>query len=201
MNTTPQKSKSDVLHAFSVEANPNADTLARYLERYPQFREALIDLSIELHAAPLFDEVPAEAEQGDNAKQAWSTFKSMLSPTDPAAAAPRTVENPLSSLSDHRFRELADELNINRLFLSRLRDCSIQEATIPQRFLLRLAEALRVGVGELQNALEGPPSIASVLRHKAQGKPGTDDKISFEDALTQSGLSEKQQAALRSMKD
>ena len=201
MNTTPQESKSDVLHAFSVEANPNADTLARFLERYSQFREALIDLSIELDAAPLFDELPTEAEQGGNAKQAWSTFQSMLSPTDPAAAATRMVKNPLSSLSDQRFRELADELNINRLFLSRLRDCSIHVATIPQRFLLHLAEALTVGVEELQIALEGPPSIASVLRHKAQGKPSTGEKISFEDALTQSGLSEAQQAALRSIKD
>lgn len=201
MNTTPQASKSDVLHAFSAETNPNADTLASYLKRYPQYREALIDLSIELFTAPKFDEVPAEAARSDNAKQAWSRFQSLLSPTDPASAVPCKVENPLSSLSEQRFRELAGELNINRLLLSRLRDCSIQVATIPQWFLAKLAQGLAVSVEGLQRALEAPPTLASGLRHKASGKPGAGDKITFEEALTSSGLSEAQQTALRSMKD
>lgn len=200
MNTTALASKSDVLHAFSIEENPNADTLARYLKHYPQFRESLIDLSIELFATPPLDERLSDTVPSDSAKRAWSTFQSMLSPTDPASAASRTAENPLSSLSDQRFRELADELNINRLFLSRLRDCSIQVTTIPQQFLSRLAEALAVTVEGLQQALETPPTVASGLRYKASGKPSAGIKITFEDALTQSGLSEEQQAALRSMK-
>jgi len=201
MNTTSRASRSDVLHAFSAEANPNADTLARYLKRYPQFRESLIDLSIELFAAPSLDEIPADTVPSDNAKRAWSTFQSRLCPTDPASAASRTAENPLSSLSDQRFRELADELNINRLFLSRFRDCSIQVTSIPQKFLLRLAEALAVTFEGLKHALEAPPTVASGQRYKASGKPSAGNKITFEDALTQSGLSEQQQAALRSMKD
>lgn len=201
MNTTPQASKNDVLHAFSAEPNPNADTLASYLKRYPQYREALVDLSIELFTAPKLDEVLAESAPNDNVKQAWSKFQSLLSPTDPASAATCTVENPLSSLSDERFRELASELNVNRLFLSRLRDCSIQAATIPQRFLAVLAQALTVSVEGLNRALEAPPTVASGLRHKASGKPGAGDKITFEDALTRSGLSEAQQTALRLMKD
>ena len=112
MNTTPKASKNDVLHAFSAESNPNADTLASYLKRYPQYRDALIDLSIELNTTPKFDEVAAEKAPSDKSRQAWSKFQSMLSPTDPASAAPRSMDNPLSNLSDERFRELASELNV-----------------------------------------------------------------------------------------
>lgn len=201
MKSTPQASKNDVLHAFSAESNPNADTLASYLKRYPQYREALIDLSIEIFTAPKFDEVAAEKLPSDKSKQAWSKFQSLLSPTDPASTTPRPMDNPLLNLSDERFRELANELNVNRLFLSRLRDCSIQVATIPQRFLSVVAQALAVSVEGLTSALEGPPGIASGLRHKASGKPGAGDKITFEEALTSSALSETQQAVLREMKD
>lgn len=200
MNTTPQASKEDVLHAFSAESNPNADTLASYLKRYPQYREALIDLSIELFTAPKFDEV-AEKVPSDKSKHAWSKFQSLLSPIDPASTAPLSMDNPLSNLSDERFRELASELNVNRLFLSRLRDCSIQVATIPQRFLSSVAQALTVPLEGLTSALEAPPVVASGLRHKASGKPGAGDKITFEEALASSALSEVQQAALREMKD
>lgn len=201
MNTTPQTSKEDVLHAFSAESNPNADTLASYLKRYPQYREALIDLSIELFTAPKFDDVAAEKVPNDKSKQAWSKFQSLLSPTDPASTAPLSMDNPLSNLSDERFRELARELNVNRLFLSRLRDCSIQVATIPQRFLSAVAQALTMPLEELTSALEAPPVVASGLRYKASGKPGAGDKITFEMALASSRLSEVQQAALRKMKD
>lgn len=201
MNTTPKASKSDVLHAFSAEANPNADTLSRYIERYPEFRESLIDLSIELFTAPSFDELPADMEPNDKAKRAWSTFQSKLPPSDPAAATSQVIGNPLANLSDQRFRKLANQLNVTRLLLSRLRDCTIHVATIPQRFLLNLSEALAVTVGELQSALDAPPTISSGQRYKAAGKPSAGDKLSFEEAITQSGLSEEQQTALRSMKD
>ena len=162
---------------------------------------ALIDLSIELFTAPKFDEVAAEKVQSDKSRQAWSKFQSLLSPTDPASAAPRPMDISLSNLSDERFRELASELNVSRLFLSRLRDCSIQVSTIPQEFLSAVAQALAVSIEGLTSALETPPVLASGLRYKASGKPGAGDKITFEEALTTSALSEVQQAALREMKD
>jgi hypothetical protein len=201
MNTTTQESKDDVLHKFSAESNQDADTLARYLKRYPQYREALIDLSIEIFTAPKFDEMATEKFPGDKSRQAWSKFQSLLSPTDPASTTPRPMDNPLSNLSDERFRKLASELNVNRLFLSRLRDCYIQVRTIPKRFLSVVAQALTVSVEGLTNALEASPTVASGLRHKTSGKPGAGDKITFEEALTSSGLSEEQQAALTEMKD
>ncbi|GAB5478534.1 MAG: hypothetical protein Marn2KO_20010 [Marinobacter nauticus] len=201
MKISPQASKSAVLHAFSAEANPNADTLASYLKRYPQFRESLIDLSIELFKAPDFDKKGTVTAPNDNAKRAWSKFQSMLRPEDPASGAPSKMDNPLASLNKQRFRELAGELNVNRLFLSLLRDNAIQVATIPRRFLILLAELLNVSVEGLQRVLDGPPTISEGVRYKGSGKPSAGDKISFEEALARSQMSEAQQAALRKMKD
>jgi hypothetical protein len=201
MTTTPQASKADVLHAFSAEANINADTLAKYLKLYPQFRESLVDLSIELYSAPSFDEIVSEDVSSPNAKQAWSKFQSMLNASDPAAVTYDPVENPLSGLSDQRFREVARELNISRLFLSRLRDCTLEVATIPKQFLHLLADALKLTADQLQTALDAPPKIAQGQSYKSMAKPRAQGKITFDDALTQSGLSEEQQKILRSMRD
>jgi hypothetical protein len=74
-------------------------------------------------------------------------------------------------------------------------------ATIPRRFLALLAKLLNVSVEGLQIALDSRPTVSSEISYKASGKPSAGDKISFEDALTTSGLSEEQQSALRAMKD
>lgn len=199
MTPTSQPSKIAVLHAFSVEANPNAETLAIYLKRYPQFREALIDLSIELFLAPSFDEVPAEDLPSQSTERAWSKFQSLINPEAPSSSIAKT--NPLSTLDKKRFRELAGELNVNRLFLSFLRDNAIQVATIPRQLLEMLSKMLDVPFDSLQRTLEAPPTISEGARYKASAKPGASEKITFEEALTQSQLTEEQQSALRAMKD
>ena len=125
----------------------------------------------------------------------------MLSPNDPASEASIRVENPLQSLTKERFLQLVGELNVNRLFLRRLRDNTIHVATIPRQFLALLAERLNVSVERLQRALDAPSTTASGVRYKADGKPSAGDKITFEDALNNSHLSDEQQSALRSMKD
>lgn len=94
INATLQASKNDVLYAFSVELNRDINTLACYLKRYPQYREALIDLSIELFMAPKLDEVAAESVPGDKCKQAWSNFQSLLNPNDPASAPSALLQKP-----------------------------------------------------------------------------------------------------------
>lgn len=202
MKITPHASKSAVLHAFSVESDRSAETLAAYLTEYPQFRESLIELSIELFLTPSFDEDSSiETVPSDNAKRAWSTFQSMLEADDPASAIHSRMDNPLSNLSGQKFRELVRKLNVNSLFLSRLRDNAIYVATIPRQFLALLAEHLNMPVERLERALDTQPTVASGLRHKAPGKPKAGEKLTFEDALTTSGLNDDQQASLRAMKD
>lgn len=201
MKTSNQESKSAVLNAFTVEKNLNADTLSLYLKRYPQFRESLIDLSIELLTTPSFDKVPNEAAHSEDTNKAWSKFQSMLSPQDPASVVVSTIENPLSRLNKQDFRELATQLNISRLLLSQFRDNVILVATIPQKFLWLLADRLHISVEKLCQALDTPPTIASVKSFKASDKPNVCKKMTFDEALENSGLNEQQLAALKDMKD
>lgn len=53
MKTKSQISKSAVLHAFSVEANPNANTLAIYLTRYPSLVNRLLTYPLSYSRPPL----------------------------------------------------------------------------------------------------------------------------------------------------
>jgi len=48
-------SLEDVLNAFAVEDDSGGQTLARYLQKYPQYAEVLVDLSREIHRTVLDD--------------------------------------------------------------------------------------------------------------------------------------------------
>ncbi|VGC35893.1 hypothetical protein [Klebsiella pneumoniae] len=201
MKAKSKASREAVLHAFSKEANRNEDTLANYLECYPEYRESIIDLSVELLTTPAFENLSDEAHADERAKKAWLTFQSMLNPEDPASAATQSTINPLARIDAGKFKVLAVHLNVSRRFLSRLRDNAIQVETIPKQFLELLAQQLRVSVEVLRTTLTAPSAIAAGQRFKASGKPVAGQKVTFEDALATSGLTESQQNILRTMKD
>ena len=200
MKTKPDNTKGDVLYAFSVETNRDATTLEEYLQRYPQYRDELIDLSIELLTMPLQEEMPAEGEVSDSVKQSWETFQSMLSPSDPVSAVASAV-NPLETLDKQGFRSLAETLGVNAFFLVKLRDRTIKLSTIPTRFIEAVANAIDEGVDTMRAALDGPATISSATSFKADGKPAAEQQISFDEAVENSHLSEQQKVALRAMKD
>lgn len=200
MKTTHDNAERDVLYAFSIEPNRDAEILAVYLEQYPQYREALIDLSIELLTAHNLDEKPPKIVSSDSAGRAWSGFQSLLSPTDPVFATKNSATNPLLDLSDRRFREIAKELNVTRLFLTRLRDSVIQASTLPERLVSQVAQLVGVGVDTLNISLHASPSVATGQRFKSDGKPSAGKQMTFDEAIENSGLSEEQKSALKAMK-
>lgn len=199
MNTTADTAQSDVLHAFSIEPNRDANTLEVYLKKYPQFREALIDLSIDLLSAPKLDGQSREGVPSESARHAWSKFQSLLSSTDPASPTSNSAPNPLLNLDDQRFREVANELNVTRLFLTRLRDRGIQVSTLPEQLVTQVAQLVGVGVDTLKTALHAPPSMTIGHRFKAKGKPGTGKQMTFEEAIDNSRLTDEQKSRLRAM--
>jgi hypothetical protein len=201
MKFKSEASKEAVLHAFSKENNRNPETLASYLKRYPQYTESIIDLSIELLTVPSFDKLSTESQSDEKSKKAWLTFQSMLNPDDPASAISQIIANPLSEMNTLQFKELANDLNVTRLFLSRIRDNAVQVSTIPVQFIKLLAQHLKLPIETLQEILTAPPAIAAGQRFKASGKPSAGQKVTFDELLATSGLSESQQVMLKAMKD
>lgn len=201
MKAKSKASREAVLHAFSKEANRNAETLANYLECYPEYRESIIDLSVELLTTPAFERLSDESYTDERAQKAWLRFQSMLNPEDPASSATQRAINPLAGIDTGKFKALAVNLNVSRRFLSRLRDNAIQVETIPKQFLELLAQQLRISAEVLRKSLTAPSAIAAGQRFKASGKPVAGQKVTFDDALASSALTESQQNRLRAMKD
>lgn len=200
MTIGPDESKEDVLYAFSVEPRRDATILEKYLQDYPQYRDELIDLSIEMLSAPEYEEVSADARESEGVAIAWKQFQSMLSSTESEFRSTR-VENPLATLDKKSFRDLAQRLNLSRMFLTRLRDQTIAFSSIPMRFIEAVADAAGVSVDTLVAALDRPVTISSAQSFKADGKPTAPEPIPFDEAIEASNLSEEQKAALRAFKD
>ncbi len=200
MTLRAEKTKEDVLYAFSIEESQDPVTLSNYLQTYPQFRSELIDLSMELSTMPLQEAMPVEGEVSESVTKAWDKFQSMLSPSDPISLT-TSVENPLVRLDKKNFRKLANKLNVSRLFLTRLRDRTIEYSSIPMRFIEIIADAIDVGVDTLSAGLDGPATVSSAQSFKSDVKPEASDQIRFEEAIDNSNLSEQQKTALREFKE
>jgi hypothetical protein len=92
---------------------------------------------------------------------------------------------------------LAEKLNVNNVFVIKLRDRQIVPETIPKRFANHLAQELRIPPDILMGYLHalGQPQIQGQY-YKAATKPQLDAKQTFSEAVTTSGLSDEQQRYL-----
>jgi len=203
MNTSsPQFTEQDVLFSFSEEENRDAATLEIYLKQYPEYREALVALSVELMVSPV-DETVQEANvvSEESIGNVWSKFQSLLNPSDPVSIRSSSVENPLAKLDQKSFISLAKSLGVSRAFLARLRDGTIVMATIPAKFIDSVSGALEIGADTLRSALQAPPTISTQARFKSDNKPTAEAQITFDEAIESSGLSEDQKEQMKAMKD
>ena len=97
---------------------------------------ALIDCSIDLlYEAPEGD-VPATEVPDSAIDKAWQRFERAVQQPD------AEVANPFTKLNTSSFKSLARSLDVSNLFLMRVRDRAIRTATIPARFVEKLASEL-----------------------------------------------------------
>ncbi|TOO20400.1 hypothetical protein, partial [Vibrio parahaemolyticus] len=186
--------------AFSVEPNKDSVTLEKYLREYPQYREELIDLSIEIFANPNQDFSPVSEGDSKEAELVWERFQSSLTSAATVSGS-SSIKNPLLNLDRSRFRALAKKLGVNSLFLTMLRDRTIKVSTIPTQLIEVLAKELDVSSDGMRNALVGEPTVSSSVRFKADGKPTATKQVSFDEALDSCSLSDSQKEKLMEMKD
>ncbi|MBB5442713.1 MULTISPECIES: hypothetical protein [unclassified Paraburkholderia] len=189
------RSEEEVLLAFSIEPTHDRKTLEKYLTDYPEHAQALIACSIELMVdATRTDEVVGTSEQAVD--RAWQRFQSVINETRGSSVA-----NPFATLNPTALRSLAKKLDITNLLLIRLRDRAIDAATIPRRFVQRLATELETTTDAVTDYLRNPPAMVSGHSFRSAVKPTVTEQISFEKAVETSQLTHDQQQALKALQD
>lgn len=212
-----QTSLRDAMYAMSLaKAVPDADLLDDFARRYPQYADALTEFAIELAIDSLMhrsdeEDVPADAEAiSAVVSRVMSQFENQLyerrqarAATPPARAATASVENPFAALDRQGFRALVSQLDVNSVFLSKLRDRTIEPISIPRAYCRHLAQEMDEDADAMAAHLYAPQESVAAGRqlYKAEGKPAATARQNFEEAVKTSGLSEDQQRKLLSFQD
>jgi hypothetical protein len=168
--------EEDVLDAFAAEPSHDAATFGRYLKEYPQFADALVDLSRELSREIAQDEPLSKREI------AWidETVRGYSGDPAPAPFAAPTVEQQ---------RAAAKELRVPRQIITAILECKVAIETISLRTRRRLALLFDATVDGLVQALSGP-QMSTSRSYKANTRPSICEKVSLEQALREAKVSE-----------
>ncbi len=219
MMTATQTSLRDAMYAMSLaKAVPDAELLDEYARLYPQFADALTEFAVELVIDSLMhqgdeENIPGDAEAiSDVVSRVMSQFENQLyerrqarttTAAAPARAATASVENPFVALDRPGFRALVSQLDVNSVFLSKLRDRTIDPISIPKAYSRHLALEMDEDIDAMAAHLFAPQESVAAGRqlYKAEGKPAAAPRQSFEEAVKTSGLSHEQQRRLLSFQD
>lgn len=180
---------NDVLDLFQMEKVHDGDVLARYVKAHPQFAIQLIDLSRLLATPDTDDQEPLSALEESRIDAAWIVHKA-AGPDLPKGA------NPLDALVGERGKALAASLGVPRQVVTCLRERKVDPAKTPRPILRTLGNALAIPEPHVIAAMRQPPATALGRSFKADGKPGTVRKVSFEQVLLDAGVSEADRARL-----
>ena len=200
-----------MLYAFSLaKAKPDAELLDEYVHRYPNHATALTDLAIEM----IFEAARADVDQATElarltvtptVSRVMSRFQNRLFGNVGSGASSREeapfagVSSPFASLDRQAFRNIANGLRANSVFVAKLRDCEIDPTTMSADFRKRVADEVKVPLDLLTAHFASPAQTHIGQYYKANGKPAAVPKQSFQDAVRTSGLTEEQQQYLLSL--
>lgn len=178
----PKLSLDQVLESFAMEHDADGQALRRYLQEYPEYAPQLVDLSQEIFRFDILDESPLSMEDQMRIDTAWSRIQS---------APTKAVTDLFADLSVPKLREVAQTLNVPRQVITAFRERAVIVASIPMRFLTKLAGLLGSSVQDLQESLSLPPQ-AQARSYKADGKPSEAARVTFEQLLRDAGQSDEQ---------
>lgn len=180
-------SLEEVLDSFAMESNPDGEVLGRYLTDYPQFAEELVDLSHEIFRVGLVQERELTSEDNSRISSAWSVLQASIG---------RPAPDPLASLSPTVMSELSEALHVPRQVILAFWEKRVAPASVPRRFLERMAGLLDASVQSVIDSLAGPQQVL-VRSHKADEKPAAaGEKQAFEQVLREARVSEEEIASL-----
>lgn len=185
------KTRDDVLYAFSIEPKHDRATLERYLVKYPELTEDLIDLSHELRISVLSGSDLAP-QLDRKAEEAWKAFVEC----PPASRSVTDQHSVFAGFKGAALVELATKLDIRREILTALRDRLADPSTIPMRFLSRLAMASNSPIKAIQEYLALPPVTSLGLQFKSDSRPANQGQVPFRKIVDDTAMTDKQREAL-----
>lgn len=214
--TTNNTTLQDACYELSLRKRiPDADLLDEFVKHYPQFSTELTDFAISLALDALDPMGDVEESIKDSKKvtpavsRAMSHFHNLLhtfqqEKSEPAPEvksvqnADKEPTNPFKNLNRQEFREFAKRLNVNLVFVTKLRDRQIDPSSMSNGFIELIANDLPIHKDVLVAHLVGAQSAAPIARqfHKSDEKPSNSQQESFTKAVKNSGLSDEQQKQL-----
>ena len=181
-----------ILDAFAVEETHDRATLERYLRKYPELAEELIDLSAELRLAKVPVKPSPERAPDPGLDAAWQEF---LTCKPQPATSPAAV-NPFANMKVAAFVKLASALNVPRAFLAALRDGLVTSQSIPARFTRRFAEASNVTVELARDYFADAKPEMATLAFKSDVKPSHQGQTTFRALVLDMEMTDEQRQLL-----
>jgi hypothetical protein len=210
MTTTQTRSPTSLRNALYelalAKAQPDAELLDEFVRRYPEHASALTDFAVELALDGLAEAGGPEEGSGSSAtnasvSKAMSRFHNRLYAVQreryaPARGLEAVADNPFAALDRGGLRKLSQRLNVNNVFIMKLRDRQIDENTMPEAFQRSVAKELGASLDVVVAHFTGQAQIQPGVHFKADEKPDAGAKQTFEEAVRSSGLTAEQQAYL-----
>lgn len=179
MAKQPQITADEVLRAFAMDFEPGAGVLQRYIAQYPEHSLALIDLSMEL-TREFDDDAPPCTAELDLAAAGMARLRESVVTLQVLQGAPAKT-----------FADAIKVLSLPMQVGLAFRERRIDVATLPQRILARMAEALHTSTETLLSYLALPPEASLARARKSAVKPVAPAKVSFEKVLQDAGVDEQ----------
>jgi len=187
----------EILYRFQMENEvPTRDVIQAWMTQYPQFAREIEDYAAEWVLSectallpPTLDEEHIRARVQSIAGNVLQQLHQEHGPTHPPPfqSIPEALTAVGLSPTDAEQRCDVDQ-SILRLVDRGL----IQLASIPQRFLTRLAAVLQVSREQLQAFLQQRPRFSPTMQWKSSQVPQLNEPISFQEAVRLSNMSEAQ---------
>lgn len=191
----------EILMTFAAEGEPTPKRLDAYAKAHPDLRRELTELAVEMVLEPARTLPPADSQTARTVASAWARFQAGTTsgPKSSPTPAVTVASNVFAGISGAAFPKLAARLGVTPVFLIKLRDGLIETAGFPRAFVKQIADAVGHDVAAVRALLEGPASIPAGTMAKADAKPEAGAKITFEEAVQTSGLSDDQRRRLLDM--
>jgi hypothetical protein len=187
-NTSPQR--QDILEAFSLEPKIDKETLERYLKKYPQFAEYLVDLSFEITRTTIEDSEPLSEQDEEDIEMAWQHHRERIA---------AKVIHPFADLTIDKVRQIAVSLDVPRSVVSAFRERKVIVDSVPKAFLIRFASAVNQTVENFVVFLrQGSNHPVAVRSYKSDVKPREQEQLTFEQLLIQANVSQEKRKKLLS---